>query len=185
MNTTKERMALLYKLKKQLLNNFYEKQIKARNEELCNIATNNQQILRANTPTFMFENIWYADFYPFNPKPSASTKNWNRILHASFLERVHELVHYHEYESVEDHAQISNLIGNILNECKEKTDLFNLLPIEITGNNAYNLMTISEWDTFNIDLPLNQEKIQRVKKQNAAGYSCLGKVIFTNLLLPK
>lgn len=177
---SKARMALLYKIKKDLLNGFYKNQEQTKQEELCKIAITNRQLLRANAPTFMFEGKWYADFYPFNPNPQ-NVKGLNRILDPSLREQVQDLVHNHDFEDLENQAQLSNLIGNVLAECRQESDIRALLPSTITNGFC---LSFADFQTFSNGSLLTPEEIQKIKEQNAAGYQCLNRITLTRLLMP-
>lgn len=182
MDKEQARMALLYKIKKDLLERYWFKQEETRQNELCKIAKRNQQLLRANAPTFMFEGKWYADFHPFKPDPR-SMKKYNRILHADYYEPVYSLVHAEDFEDTEDRAQIANLVGNALNECRVSWDLNQLLPADLIGNYY---MTTAESDLLTpVYKPsLTEEEIQAFKEKNKAGYQCLSRMKLIKLLLP-
>ena len=174
----RQRATLLHKIKQAFLDQYYEEQNKLIKEELYRIAAQNQSLLNAKTPTFMFEGVWYT-YSPYYTVSWQDTEA-NRTLHPTLKSRVTHLVHSKDFVDLQDKAQIDNLLGAILSAAQCEYDINRLLP-----DPFYPLyLNFEEREILNSGSPMMPEQIDAFKQKNKAGYARISALALLNLLLP-
>jgi hypothetical protein len=149
-----------------------------RQEAISKICMRNQSILNCATPSFMFENKWYA---PYALPSPTEMDGWNRILHPSLLETVRGVIHNVTFSQREEEAVLENFFTNVLTETIHVQDLEKLIPNVFMAS-----LPMVDPEIFNLsELPLPEEQIKILQDNNNKGISCLNEIAVRNLLLQK
>ena len=174
MHPTRERMAYVRSIQNHLLDSIYADEEKTLTKAMWLIAEENQVLLYANSPTFVYDGRWWP--LPKVPDPV----NCNKLLHSSLYARVQELLDNVSFKDIEMKAGISSLIGNFLSAAGNVSDLYQLFPTAVQVNLPY-----IDMDIFDIAEPLSEEKIQKLLIQNEINLKYFKRLIMTQVLLAR
>jgi hypothetical protein len=163
----------LRQLQNHLVERVFLDQKQALEKELYLIAEENQKLLNANAPTFMFNDRWC----PYEKAPSVEC---NKTLHPSLRERVAKLFECSDFEDRDIRIGIQVLIANALTTARHSTDLYSLLPVQFTTH-----LPAIDNSIFDIGDPLSEAEITAFNEINQENLKFLKRLLITQLLTAK
>ena len=172
-NTLQTRMLCIRTLQKDLLAYLYDEQEKKKKEALDTLAIKNQQLLQCDTPSFVYNNIFYGT--PFATKANAYV---NRTLHSSLIQQVCEILCKPSFDIMAVQAHINHMFSTILTQAQHVDDLRQLLP-----NAFMHLVRDIDPNVFNIGTPLPDQTIKKIKELVAKNIAYINELCLTRLLL--
>ena len=172
-----ERMKYVKWLHDKIVNNIFEQEQETRDRILLQIGHDNQMLLNAVTPTFIYDNLWYPK--EIREWDVSRLKQCNKLLHLDCKAKVQEIFKV-DFNDQEIQAGIKSLIGKILIQARHTNDLLELLP---DASLYYGLELVPE--IFNIETPMNSNEVDAFKETNKKLYDIMKRLSITKLLLAK
>lgn len=174
MNPIQERMRCIRKIQLSILGTLYANEEKALTKAMWLIGEENQTLLRANSPTFVYDGRWWP--IPKPPDPLLC----NKTLHHSLYGQVHELLSNSCFKDIEMKSGIEAVVSNFLSAAGHIEDLHRLFP-EILR------MAIPSVDhfVFNITEPLSDTEIQIIVDKNKGNLKYFKRLLMTRILLAR
>lgn len=147
-------------------------------EAIGKLCMTNQNLLQCTTPSFIFEDKWYA---PYALPSPTEMKDWNRVLHPDLLEQVRDQLHAIDFEQRVETAEIDQFLASVLVEAIHVNDVERLIPQGFAS-----ALPLLDPEVFNLsNVPLSTEQINIIKANNGKGLICLNEIAIRNLLLQK
>lgn len=175
-NAGQESMRLKFQICERIMDFIYEKQNKILDDNIIDLALENQILLNVITPTFIFQD----DFYPKSLFHAPMVQPFNKILDPSLYDKMDKLVNANNWEQKIEQVQIKHCISQFVMESNVIADLYNLFPEQIM---SYLDKKYLMEDSDNAPDPLSSEKIDKIKKQNSQALLALNKLFIARLLL--
>jgi len=178
LNEQQHDMENRYKLHKDIMKFIYARQINILEKSLVAIAYQNQKILNAITPTFMFQ----GDLYPKSLTPGLlSGIIPNKILHPTLYHKVFNLLNKESEEQEYSRIRIQHYVTLVIDIANNVTDFKKLIPETIY---QYLITECFMIETGPISPSLSANTITEFKKKNKKGLAEINKIFLTQLLLP-
>jgi len=176
LNPNLERAKYRFNLQQNLLDQVYIYQKKSIAEKMAMYAIKNQNILDANTNTFIFDGHWFT---AGDSTRAQGDYKPNRELHPDIKEKIICMFNS-TFELKVQETLLLSFFGNAINISNTVADLLAILPYPL-----HDCISMLDTKIFNSGQSLNEQQIQQFKNENQEAITMLSSMLLLELLMSK